>query len=213
MRPDRSRGVERWLCQPLRCTPDKYGETAGGQLGLTAMRRSNPRRFGLGDRVLTGQCDRELPARNRHDEPVVVMRRRRFARVADREQHRRPTRRTYRHLRRRSIRRRQTTGARNRDDRRKSPALWRPRAASQPTCMSASRCSSPALHSCSHSLSGSPNWVDSPRRFLASHRVAVSVRWPREVTGVAGGLLVPEPPQPASNPTTTINNVRVTVEA
>jgi hypothetical protein len=51
------------------------------------------------------------------------------------------------------------------------------------------------------------------RRFLASHRVAVSVRWPREVTGVAGGLLVPEPPQPASNPTTTINNVRVTVEA
>jgi hypothetical protein len=165
MRPDRSRGVERWLCQPLRCTPDKYGETAGGQLGLTAMRRSNPRRFGLGDRVLTGQCDRELPARNRHDEPVVVMRRRRFARVADREQHRRPTRRTYRHLRRRSIRRRQTAGARNRDDRRKSLRYGDHVRPANQTCMSASRCSSPALHSCLHPLSGSPNWVDSPADF------------------------------------------------
>jgi hypothetical protein len=51
------------------------------------------------------------------------------------------------------------------------------------------------------------------RRFLPSHRGVASVSSPREVTGAVGGLLVADPPHPASNPTTTINNVRATVVA
>src|SRR5579862_1003937 len=84
--PDRPRGDELWLCQPLRCTPDKYGETAGGQLGLTAMRRSNPRGPGSADRVRSGSATPNFRAPNRHDKAVVDMRWPRFARMADREQ-------------------------------------------------------------------------------------------------------------------------------